>query len=225
MPEESAQAVPKESVPEDTETQELVVELDPIEVSETIEEGSEGSEFPIGADLAEDDELQEAAASEAEVIAETERVAVADDLIVEVVDGVAAEPELEVPTPEFQDTEVAMRASAKLEAEADTPVDLFGEAQPVATRRARTKANDTVFTASILIGIGNKPFLRGSSGDLSWQTGIPMDFEEIGKWRWVAPADLDGPVEVQIYRNDEDPDRKGRHTLEPGQKLEVTPVF
>ena len=118
-----------------------------------------------------------------------------------------------------------MRASAGLATEADTPVDLFGEGQPVAIRRARTKANDAVFTASILIGIGNKPFLRGSAGGLNWQTGIPMEFEEIGKWRWVAPADLDGPVEVQIYRNDEDPDRKGRHTVEPGQKLEVTPVF
>ena len=52
-----------------------------------------------------------------------------------------------------------------------------------------------------------------------------MDFEEIGKWRWVAPADLAGPVELQIYRNDEDPDRNGRHTLDPGQKLEVTPIF
>jgi hypothetical protein len=52
-----------------------------------------------------------------------------------------------------------------------------------------------------------------------------MDFQEIGKWRWVAPADLEEPVEVQVYRNDEDADRKGRHVLEPSQKLEVSPVF
>jgi hypothetical protein len=221
----SEPAVPNESVSEDTETQELVVELDPTEVSEAIEEVSEESEVQIGADLIEDHELQESAESEAEVITEAERDQAADDLIVEVVDGAAAEADFKEPTPELEVTEAAMRASPKLEAEADTPVDLFGEAQPAVIRRARTKANDGVFTASILIGIGNKPFLRGSAGGLSWQTGIPMDFEEIGKWRWVAPADLDGPVEVQIYRNDEDPDRKGRHTLEPGQKLEVTPVF
>lgn len=215
--------VPNESVSEDTETQELVVELDPTEVSEAIEEVSEESEVQIRADLIEDNELQESA--ESEVITEAERDQAADDLIVEVVDGAAAEADFKEPTPELEVTEAAMRASPKLEAEADTPVDLFGEAQPAVIRRARTKANDGVFTASILIGIGNKPFLRGSAGGLSWQTGIPMDFEEIGKWRWVVPADLDGPVEVQIYRNDEDPDRKGRHTLEPGQKLEVTPVF
>ena len=219
----SEPAVPNESASEDTETQELVVELDPTEVSEAAERLPEESEVQIRADLIEDDELQESA--ESEVITEAERDQAADDLIVEVIDGAAAEADFEEPTPELEVTEAVMRASPKLEAEADTPVDLFGEAQPAVIRRARTKANDGVFTASILIGIGNKPFLRGSAGGLSWQTGIPMDFEEIGKWRWVAPADLDGPVEVQIYRNDEDPDRKGRHTLEPGQKLEVTPVF
>ncbi len=215
--------VPNESVSEVTEAQELVVELDPNEVSEAAARLPEESEVQIRADLIEDHELQESA--ESEVITEAERDQAADDLIVEVVDGAAAEADFKEPTPELEVTEAAMRASPKLEAEADTPVDLFGEAQPAVIRRARTKANDGVFTASILIGIGNKPFLRGSAGGLSWQTGIPMDFEEIGKWRWVAPADLDGPVEVQIYRNDEDPDRKGRHTLEPGQKLEVTPVF
>lgn len=103
--------------------------------------------------------------------------------------------------------------------------DLFGEAVPPAARRARTTVNDAVFTVSVLIGIGNKPFLRGSGGGLGWEAGVPMDFEEIGKWRWVAPADLEEPVEVQVYRNDEDADRKGRYTLEPGQKLEVSPVF
>ncbi len=233
MPEEpvSEQALPKASVTEVIEAQELVVELDPNEVSEAAARLPEESEVQIRADLIEDDDLIEerrvagGLQSRRRGITEAERVEAADDLIVEVVNGAAAEPEFEELAPELEATEVAMRASAGLATEADTPVDLFGEGQPVAIRRARTKANDAVFTASILIGIGNKPFLRGSAGGLDWQTGIPMEFEEIGKWRWVAPADLDGPVEVQIYRNDEDPDRKGRHTVEPGQKLEVTPVF
>ena len=103
--------------------------------------------------------------------------------------------------------------------------DMFGEAVPEVRKRARTKANDAVLTVSAFIGIGNKPFLRGSGGGLNWESGVPMDFQEIGKWRWVAPADLEEPVEVQVYRNDEDADRKGRHVLEPGQKLEVSPVF
>ena len=52
-----------------------------------------------------------------------------------------------------------------------------------------------------------------------------MDFEEIGKWRWVAPPRMEEAIELQLYRNDEDADRKGKYTLEPGQKLEIVPVF
>jgi len=92
-------------------------------------------------------------------------------------------------------------------------------------KKTRTKKNDTVLTASVFIGIGNKPYLRGSDGGLSWETGIAMEFVEIGKWRWIAPSDLNQPIEVQLYRNDEDPDKSGTYKLEPGQKLEVSPVF
>lgn len=91
--------------------------------------------------------------------------------------------------------------------------------------RAKAKKNDAVLTAAVFIGIGNKPYLRGSGGGLSWEKGVAMEFQEIGKWQWVAPADLEASLEVEIRRNDEDPDTSGRYTLEPGQKLEVTPVF
>jgi hypothetical protein len=196
--EPEAQAVAVADAPEITESEELVVELDPAEAVTGIEALPEDIEVSLGVDLIEDDELLEAAADAAGKSADADAAA---DLIVEVT------------------------APAASESEVDVPVDLFGEAVPPATRRARTKANDAVFTVSILIGIGNKPFLRGSGGGLNWEVGVAMDFEEIGKWRWVAPADLVGPVELQVYRNDEDADRKGRHTLEPGQKLEVGPVF
>ncbi len=91
--------------------------------------------------------------------------------------------------------------------------------------RSKAKKNDAVVTASVFIGIGNKPYLRGSGGGLSWEEGVAMDFQEIGKWQWIAPADLDQPLEIQVFRNDEDPDNSGRYTLEPGQKLEISPVF
>jgi len=91
--------------------------------------------------------------------------------------------------------------------------------------RTKVKKNDAVLTASVFIGIGNKPFLRGSGGGLSWEQGVAMEFQEIGKWQWVAPVDLEATLEVQIFRNDEDPDSSGRYTLEPGQKLAVSPVF
>ena len=92
-------------------------------------------------------------------------------------------------------------------------------------KKTRAKKNDAVLTASVFIGIGNKPFLRGSGGGLNWDKGLAMEFQEIGKWRWVAPSDIEEPVELQLYRNDEDPDKSGKYTLKPGQKLEVSPVF
>ena len=189
---------------------ELVVELDPEEPAESLDGLPENIEVSLGADLIEDDELLEA-----EARAESEKSESKSESSVE------PKPEVEAETP----TETEAKASKPApEAKAEAK-DLFGEAEPATTRRARTKANDAVFTVSILIGIGNKPFLRGSGGGLSWESGLPMDFEEIGKWRWVAPVDMEEPVELQVYRNDEDPDRKGRYTLEPGQKLEVFPVF
>lgn len=103
---------------------------------------------------------------------------------------------------------------------------LFNDAVVSApVKKTKVKKNDAVLTASVFIGIGNKPYLRGSGGGLSWERGLAMEFQEIGKWRWVAPSDLNGALEIQLFRNDEDPDKSGKYKLEPGQKLEVSPVF
>jgi hypothetical protein len=106
------------------------------------------------------------------------------------------------------------------------PDMLFDEAEVNSpTKKARVKKNDTVLTAAVFIGIGNKPYIRGGGAGLSWDSGVAMEFQEIGKWCWVAPADLDGPVEVQLFCNDEEPDKSGKYTVTPGEKLEVSPVF
>lgn len=104
--------------------------------------------------------------------------------------------------------------------------DMFEEAVPEqAEKRVPTKKSDTAVIASVFIGIGNKPYLRGSGAGLNWESGVAMEFEEIGKWRWIAPSEQEGPIELQIYRNDEDPDSTGKYTLEPGQQLDISPVF
>ena len=136
-----------------------------------------------------------------------------------------AEAASEAPDPETQSAPAPEAAPAPKPA-VKAQADLFAETVPVPSpRRARRQKTDSVVTASVLIGIGNKPYLRGSGGGLNWETGVVMDFEEIGKWGWLAPADLEAPIEFQIFCNDTDPDRKGKHRLEPGQKLEITPVF
>ncbi|MEM9227713.1 MAG: hypothetical protein AAGA45_07070, partial [Verrucomicrobiota bacterium] len=69
-------------------------------------------------------------------------------------------------------------------------------------KRAKKSTNTTTLVAEVLIGIGNKPFVRGVGPGLSETEGVPMDFVEIGKWQWTAPAN-DVPVTLEIYKNDE----------------------
>ena len=104
--------------------------------------------------------------------------------------------------------------------------DMFGDVIPSLVKKpVRTKKSDSAVVASVFIGIGNKPFIRGSGAGLNWDKGIAMEFVEIGKWQWIAPADLDEPVELQLFRNDEDADSTGKYTLVSGQQLDLSPVF
>jgi hypothetical protein len=126
------------------------------------------------------------------------------------------------PTPAAPDPTPA----AEPKAEAEPAPSLFGTDEvPAAPAKRRAKKNETRCTINTLIGIGNKPYLRGSGGGLNWESGVVLEFEAIGKWRWIVPTDLDGPIEVQVYRNDEDPDTSGKHTLQPGEPLEINAQF
>jgi hypothetical protein len=103
---------------------------------------------------------------------------------------------------------------------------MFGDVVPSPVKkRVSTKKSDSAVIASVFIGIGNKPFVRGSGAGLNWDKGIAMEFVEIGKWQWIPPAELKEPVELQLFRNDEDVDSTGKYTLEPGQQLAISPVF
>ncbi|MFQ3270491.1 MAG: hypothetical protein ACI9A1_000806 [Lentimonas sp.] len=244
----AAEAPVVEEVPEVVEEPEQVAELDPEAVSEDIESLPENIEVSLGADLIEDDELLEADALDAEQVAELDPEAVSEDIEslpenIEVslgadlieddelleADALDAEQVAELESAELEPEETPMvEDEAAIESEVEPTTDaskIFEEVMPATARRAQTKADASIFTVTILIGIGNRPFLRGSGGGLTWESGVPMDFEEIGRWRWVAPVGLEAPLELQVFRNDQDADRKGRYTLEPGQQLEVSPFF
>ena len=75
-----------------------------------------------------------------------------------------------------------------------------------------------------MIGIGNKPYLRGEGPGLSWDEGVPMNFIEIGKWAW-SPSRKNASLTVQLYRNDNDPDQSGKIEVKAGEKIEITPQF
>jgi hypothetical protein len=82
----------------------------------------------------------------------------------------------------------------------------------------------TSVVANVMIGIGNKPYLRGEGPGLSWDEGVPMNFIEIGKWAW-SPSRKNASLTVQLYRNDNDPDQSGKIEVKAGEKIEITPQF
>ena len=88
------------------------------------------------------------------------------------------------------------------EEEAETPV-LELEDEPVAKVTAATPASGgTSLIINLMIGIGNKPFVRGTGPGLSPDKGIPMSFLGIGRWQWISP-DAEAPATVEIWKNDQ----------------------
>jgi hypothetical protein len=55
-----------------------------------------------------------------------------------------------------------------------------------------------------MIGIGNKPYVRGTGPGLSQDSGQLMTFLGIGRWQWISP-EPDAPATVEIWKNDQTP--------------------
>ncbi|MDC0646189.1 hypothetical protein OAP38_00400 [Opitutales bacterium] len=96
--------------------------------------------------------------------------------------------------------------------------------KPETSKENKENSGPTTVVANVMIGIGNKPYLRGEGPGLSWDEGVSMNFIEIGKWAWSSPR-KNASLIVQVYRNDQDPDKGGKIEVKPGQKLEITPDF
>lgn len=100
-------------------------------------------------------------------------------------------------------------------------------ALPESSENARkTSKTDTCIIVNSLIGIGNKPYLRGAGGGLSPDKGVPMEYLEIGKWRYVFPPDSQFPIEFSVYKNDETRSDGGEvFQILPNEKLELNLRF
>ena len=100
-------------------------------------------------------------------------------------------------------------------------------ALPDSSGKARkTSKADTCVIVNSLIGIGNKPYLRGAGGGLSADKGVPMEYLEIGKWRYVFPPDSQFPIEFSVYKNDETRSDGGEvFKILPNEKLELNLRF
>ena len=103
--------------------------------------------------------------------------------------------------------------------------DLPAKAEEKDSEKDKADKNaTTTVVANVMIGIGNKPYLRGEGPGLNWDEGVSMNFIEIGKWAWSPPR-KNASLIVQVYRNDQDPDKGGKVEVKPGQRLEITPDF
>ncbi len=85
-------------------------------------------------------------------------------------------------------------------------------------------AQGTALIVYANLGIGKKPYIRGQGPGLNWSYGAPMAFMEIGKWQWTAP-DSSQPIICRIYKNDEVPAEGEVLCLQPGEQVELSPVF
>ena len=73
------------------------------------------------------------------------------------------------------------------------------------------------------IGIGNRLFIRGEGPGLSWETGVPLTFVSIGKWRWET-NDASRAVTYKLYKNDEawNAPPSGERTIEPSAQQDTS---
>ncbi len=86
------------------------------------------------------------------------------------------------------------------------------------------QAHSATLVLEAMLGIGNKPFLRGNAPGLSEHAGTPMTFVETGKWSYDFDA-LTEEITVRILCNDNDAEPLGEPvTLAPGQTLELAYV-
>jgi hypothetical protein len=103
-----------------------------------------------------------------------------------------------------------------------SPSPLTIQEEPIKPKTSQTGTTSVV--ANVMIGIGNKPYLRGEGPGLNWDEGVPMNFIEIGKWAWSPPR-KNASLTVQLYRNDNDPDKSGKIEVKAGDKIEINPDF
>ena len=198
----------EEGLPDETSDDDSLVELED-EDSESTEPKLEEETFD---DLDLEEPKEESGNKEEEGVSPTE---ISMDEEPPPIDE-PAELDLGLPAPE----ETLRKVDALLAGEPTTPPPVKEE--EVTTKKA--PGGMTTVIAKVMIGIGNKPFVRGEGPGLSWEEGVPMNFLEIGKWAW-SPSRKNASVTIQIYRNDEDPDQSGKHEVKPGEKFEITPDF
>ena len=218
---DSIEEISEETEPEPEETEEFEeAEPEPLPVEESVDEEPEADsqeEKEIAPEVEEtglDEEENEPEPATQEAVAPDEPLE----------EPVEPEPETDELSLDLPDPEETLRKVDALLAGEDASAGPKPEPAEEPKKPKSSSGGTTSVVANVMIGIGNKPYLRGEGAGLSWDEGVPMNFIEIGKWAWT-PTRKNASLTVQVYRNDEEPDKGGKIEVKSGQEIEITPEF
>jgi len=124
-------------------------------------------------------------------------------------------PSVTAPEPEAVDAP----AEEDEEAAEEEVIEEIEEASEAPASAPAAAGTGTALIVNLMIGIGNKPFVRGTGPGLSQDKGVPMSFLGIGRWQWVSP-DPEAPATVEVWKNDQSPMGEPLH-LPGGEPVEV----
>jgi len=82
----------------------------------------------------------------------------------------------------------------------------------------------TTVAARIDVGLGNELFIRGEGNGLSWEKGQLLECMDPTTWIWTT-TQAKTAVVFKLLLNDQVWSLGNDLTVEPGQKVEVTPTF
>jgi hypothetical protein len=130
-----------------------------------------------------------------------------------------ADEEPEAPKAAMVIEEVKIPAASEAADDGDSLEEEFAEDEESAEVATAPAGGGTALTINLMIGIGNKPYVRGTGPGLSPDKGQLMTFLGIGRWQWVSP-EPDAPATVEIWKNDQTPLGEPLH-LSGGEPVEV----
>ncbi len=169
------------------------------------------------------DEIKKAAKSAAQSV---DKVEASLEALREEVREIRANPSVasapSSPSVTAAETEAVSAPAETEEEEAEEVIEEIEEEEIEITPAAPESAADGTGTAlivNLMIGIGNKPFVRGTGPGLSQDKGVPMSFLGIGRWQWISP-DPEAPATVEVWKNDQSPMGEPLH-ISGGEPLEV----
>ena len=92
-----------------------------------------------------------------------------------------------------------------------------------AAKKSASKKKATLLV-KVDIGWGNSLFIRGEGGKLSWDKGIALSYDE-KKQGWVFETTSTKKIEFKVLINDDRWSDGDNFVLNPGEKLEIEPIF